>query len=238
MRLSSDRNTGNFSIHRRGGPSWPPFFNVSSTYNHHREIVVDSLSQKLFGQLFLHSISGLSWPVNPNLHCRSSFSDLKSLDLHCRSGFPDLKNADLHCRSDFSDLKSPDLHCQSGFPDLKSPDLHCQSGFPDLKSPDLHCRSGFSNLKNPDLHCRSGFSDLKSPDLHCRSGIPDLKSPDLHCRWGGDSEFISSPKGRPYVCSSSSRRSSQSCPSRLGIYEKKPRLGRDVWRGSFISFCC
>ena len=196
MRLSSDRNTGNFSIHHRGGPSWLPFFNVSSTYNHHREIVVDSLSQKLFGQLFLHSISGLSWPVNPDLHCRSSFSDLKSADLHCRFGF--------------SDLKSPDLHCRSGFSDLKSPDLHCQSGFPDLKSLDLHCQSGF----------------------------PDLKSLDLHCRWGGDSEFISSPKGRPYVCSSSSRRSSQSCPSRLGIYEKKPRLGRDVWRGSFISFCC
>ena len=171
-------------------------FNVSSTYNHHREIVVDSLSQKLFGQLFLHSISGLSWPVN--------------LDLHCQSGFSDLKSLDLHCRSDISDLKSLDLHCQSGFSDLKNADLHCQSGFPDLKSPDLHCQSGF----------------------------PDLKSPDLHCRWGGNSEFISSPKGRPYVCSSSSRRSSQSCPSRLGIYEKKPRLGRDVWRGFFISFCC
>ena len=224
MRLSSDRNTGNFSIHHRGGPSWLPFFNVSSTYNHHREIVVDSLSQKLFGQLFLHSISGLSWPVNPDLHCRSSFSDLKSADLHCRFGF--------------SDLKSPDLHCRSGFSDLKSPDLHCQSGISDLKSPDLHCRSGFSDLKSSDLHCQSGFPDLKSLDLHCQSGFPDLKSLDLHCRWGGDSEFISSPKGRPYVCSSSSRRSSQSCPSRLGIYEKKPRLGRDVWRGSFISFCC
>jgi len=224
MRSSSDRNTGNFSIHHRGGPSWLPFFNVSSTYNHHREIVVDSLSQKLFGQLFLHSISGLSGPVNPDLHCRFGFSDLKSPDLHCRSGFSDLKNAD--------------LHCQSGFPDLKSPDLHCRSGFPDLKSPDLHCRFGFPDLKSPDLHCRSGFSDLKSPDLHCRSGIPDLKSPDLHCRWGGDSEFISSPKGRPYVCSSSSRRSSQSTPTRLGIYEKKPRLGRDVRRGFFISFCC
>ena len=164
MRLSSDRNTGNFSIHHRGGPSWLPFFNVSSTYNHHREIVVDSLSQKLFGQLFLHSISGLSWPVNPDLHCRFGFSDLKSADLHCRSGFSDLKNAD--------------LHCQSGFPDLKSPDLHCRSGFPDLKSPDLHCRFGFPDLKNADLHCRSGFSDLKSPDLHCQ--------------WGGDSEFIES----------------------------------------------
>ena len=182
MRLSSDRHTGNFSIHHRGGPSWLPFFNVSSTYNHHRETVVGSLSQKLFGQLFLHSVSGLSWPVN--------------LDLHCRFGF--------------SDLKSPDLHCQSGFPDLKS----------------------------LDLHCRSGFSDLKSPDLHCQSGFPDLKNLDLHCRWGGDSEFISGPKGRPYVCSSSSRRSSQSTPTRLGIYEKKPRLGRDVRRGSFISFCC
>ena len=196
MRLSSDRHTGNFSIHHKGGPSWLPFFNVSSTYNHHRETVVGSLSQKLFGQLFLHSVSGLSWPVN--------------LDLHCRFGFSD----------------------------LKSPDLHCQSGFPDLKNADLHCRSSFSTLKNLDLHCQSGFSDLKSPDLHCQSGFSDLKSPDLHCRWSGDSEFISSPKGRPYVCSSSSRRSSQSCPSRLGIYEKKPRLGRDVWRGSFISFCC
>ena len=164
MRLSSNRNTGNFSIHHRGGPSWLPFFNVSSTYNHHRETVVDSLSQKLFGQLFLHSISGLSWPVNPDLHCRSSFSDLKSADLHCQSGFPDLKSLDLHCRSGFSDLKSLDLHCRSGFPDLKSPDLHCQSGFPDLKNADLHCRSGF----------------------------PDLKSLDLHCQWGGDSEFIGS----------------------------------------------
>ena len=154
MRLSSDRHTGNFSIHHRGGPSWLPFFNVSSTYNHHRETVVGSLSQKLFGQLFLHSVSGLSWPVNL------------------------------------------------------------------------------------DLHCRFGFSDLKSPDLHCQSGFPDLKNLDLHCRWGGDSEFISGPKGRPYVCSSSSRRSSQSTPTRLGIYEKKPRLGRDVRRGSFISFCC
>ena len=77
MRLSSNRHTGNFSIHHRGGPSWLPFFNVSSTYNHHREIVVDSLSQKLFGQLFLHSISGLSWPVNPDLHCRSSFFRLE-----------------------------------------------------------------------------------------------------------------------------------------------------------------
>ena len=224
MRLSSNRNTGNFSIHHRGGPSWLPFFNVSSTYNHHRETVVGSLSQKLFGQLFLHSVSGLSWPVN--------------LDLHCRSGFPDLKSPDLHCRSGFSDLKSPDLHCRSGFPDLKNADLHCQSGFSNLKSLDLHCQSGFPDLKSPDLHCRSDFSDLKSPDLHCRSGFPDLKSPDRHCRWGGDSEFISGPKGRPYVCSSSSRRSSQSCPSRLGIYEKKPRLGRDVRRGSFISFCC
>ena len=46
------------------------------------------------------------------------------------------------------------------------------------------------------------------------------------------------PIRRPCVCNSSSRRSSQSCPSRLGIYEKKPRLGRDVWRGFFISFCC
>ena len=164
MRLSSDRNTGNFSIHHRGGPSWLPFFNVSSTYNHHLEIVVDSLSQKLFGQLFLHSISGLSWPVNP----------------------------DLHCQSGISDLKNPDLHCRSGFPDLKSPDLHCQSGFSDLKSPDLHCRSGISDLKSPDLHCQSGFSDLKSLDLHCQSGFPDLKSPDLHCQWGGDSEFIGS----------------------------------------------
>ena len=154
MRLSSDRHIGNFSIHHRGGPSWLPFFNVSSTYNHHRETVVGSLSQKPFGQLFLHSVSGLSWPVNL------------------------------------------------------------------------------------DLHCQSGFSDLKSPDLHCRSGFPDLKSPDLHCQWGGDSEFISGLKGRPYVCSSSSRRSSQSSPARLGIYEKKPRLGRDVWRGSSISFCC
>ena len=196
MRLSSNRHTGNFSIHHRGGPSWLPFFNVSSTYNHHRETVVDSLSQKLFGQLFLHSISGLSWPVN--------------LDLHCQSGFSDLKSADLHCRSGISDLKNPDLHCRSGFSDLKNADLHCQSSFPDLKSPDLHCRSGFSDLKNADLHCQ----------------------------WGGDSEFISGPKGRPYVCGSSSRRSSQSCPSRLGIYEKKPRLGRDVRRGSFISFCC
>ena len=114
MRLSSNRHTGNFSIHHRGGPSWLPFFNVSSTYNHHREIVVDSLSQKLFGQLLLHSISGLSWPVNPDLHCQSDISDLKSPDLHCQSGF--------------SDLKSPDLHCRSGFPDLKSPDLHCQWG--------------------------------------------------------------------------------------------------------------
>ena len=164
MRLSSNRHTGNFSIHHRGGPSWLPFFNVSSTYNHHREIVVDSLSQKLFGQLFLHSISGLSWPVNPDLHCRSSFPD----------------------------LKSPDLHCQSGFPDLKSPDLHCRSGFPDLKSLDLHCRSDFSDLKSPDLHCQSGFSDLKNADLHCRFGFPDLKSVDLHCQWGGDSEFIGS----------------------------------------------
>ena len=147
MRLSSDRNTGNFSIHRRGGPSWLPFFNVSSTYNHHREIVVDSLSQKLFGQLFLHSISGLSWPVNPNLHCRFGISGLKNADLHCQSGFPDLKNAD--------------LHCQSGFPDLKSADLHCQSGFPDLKNADLHCRSDFSDLKSPDLHCRwSGDSEF------------------------------------------------------------------------------
>ena len=224
MRLSSDRNTDNFSIHHRGSPSWLPFFNVSSTYNHHRETVVGSLSQKPFGQLFLHSVSGLSWPVNLDLHCQSGFSDLKSADLHCRSGFPELKSLDLHCQSGFSDLKSPDLHCQSGFPDLKSLDLHCQSDFPDLK--------------NPDLHCQSGFPELKSLDLHCRSGIPDLKSPDLHCRWGGDSEFISSPKGRPYVCSSSSRRSSQSTPTRLGIYEKKPRLGRDVRRGFFISFCC
>ena len=151
MRLSSDRNTDNFSIHHRGSPSWLPFFNVSSTYNHHRETVVGSLSQKPFGQLFLHSVSGLSWPVNL------------------------------------------DLHCQSGFSDLKSADLHCQSGFPDLKSPDLHCRSDFS----------------------------DLKSLDLHCRWGGNSEFISGPKGRPYVCSSSSRRSSQSCLARQGFYEKK-----------------
>ena len=164
MRLSSDRSTGNFSIHHRGGPSWLPFFNVSSTYNHHRETVVGSLSQKLFGQLFLHSVSGLSWPVN--------------LDLHGQSGFSDLKNADLHCRSGFSDLKSADLHCRFGFPDLKSLDLHCRSGFPDLKS--------------PDLHCQSGFPDLKSPDLHCRFGFPDLKSPDLHCQWGGDSEFIGS----------------------------------------------
>ena len=142
MRLSSNRHTGKFSIHHRGSPSWLPFFNVSSTYNHHRETVVDSLSQKLFGQLFLHSISGLPWPVNP--------------DLHCRFGFSDLKNADLHCRSDFSDLKSLDLHCQSGFSDLKSPDLHCQSGFSDLKSPDLHCRSGIPDLKSPDLHCQWG----------------------------------------------------------------------------------
>ena len=123
MRLSSDRNTDNFSIHHRGSPSWLPFFNVSSTYNHHRETVVGSLSQKPFGQLFLHSVSGLSWPVNL------------------------------------------------------------------------------------DLHCQSGFSDLKSADLHCQ--------------WGGDSEFISGPKGRPYVCSSSSRRSSQSCPARQGFYEKR-----------------
>ena len=224
MRLSSNRNTGNFSIHHRGGPSWLPFFNVSSTYNHHRETVVDSLSQKLFGQLLLHSVSGLSWPVNLDLHCLFGFSDLKNPDLHCQSGFPDLKNADLHCRSGISDLKNADLHCRSDFSDLKSADLHCRSGFPDLK--------------NADLHCRSGFPDLKSPDLHCQSGFSDLKSPDLHCQWGGDSEFISGPKGRPYVCSSSSRRSSQSCPARQGIYEKKPRLGRDVWRGSFISFCC
>ena len=142
MRLSSDRHTGNFSIHHRGGPSWLPFFNVSSTYNHHRETVVDSLSQKLFGQLFLHSISGLPWPVNPDLHCRSDISDLKSLDLHCQSGFPDLKNADLHCQSGFPDLKSLDLHCRSDFSDLKSPDLHCRSGISDLKSPDLHCQWG------------------------------------------------------------------------------------------------
>ncbi len=106
------------------------------------------------------------------------------------------------------------------------------------KNADLHCRSGFPDLKSLDLHCQSSFSDLKSPDLHCRSGFSDLKNLDLHCRWGGDSEFISGPKGRPYVCSSSSRGSSQSCPARLGIYEKKPRLGRDVRRGSFISFCC
>ena len=179
MRLSSDRNTDNFSIHHRGSPSWLPFFNVSSTYNHHRETVVGSLSQKPFGQLFLHSVSGLSWPVNL------------------------------------------DLHCQSGFSDLKSADLHCRSGFPELKSLDLHCQSGFSDLKSPDLHCRSGFPDLKSPDLHCRSDFSDLKSLDLHCRWGGNSEFISGPKGRPYVCSSSSRRSSQSCLARQGFYEKK-----------------
>ena len=77
MRLNSNRHTGNFSIHHRGGPSWLPFFNVSSTYNHHRETVVGSLSQKLFGQLFLHSISGLPWPVNPDLHCRFGFFRLE-----------------------------------------------------------------------------------------------------------------------------------------------------------------
>ena len=116
MRLSSDRHTGNFSIHHRGGPSWLPFFNVSSTYNHHRETVVGSLSQKLFGQLFLHSISGLPWPVNPDLHCRFGFSDLKSPDLHCQSGFPDLKSPDLHCQwggdSEFIGSKGQALRVQ------------------------------------------------------------------------------------------------------------------------------
>ena len=234
MRLSSDRNTDNFSIHHRGSPSWLPFFNVSSTYNHHRETVVGSLSQKPFGQLFLHSVSGLSWPVNLDLHCQSGFSDLKSADLHCRSGFPELKSLDLHCQSGFSDLKSPDLHCRSGFPDLKSPDLHCRSDFSDLKNADLHCRSGISDLKSADLHCRSGFPDLKSADLHCRSDFPDLKSPDLHCQWDGDSEFISAPKDRPYVCSSSSRRSSQSSPARQGIYEKS--LALDGMSGEALLF--
>ena len=150
------------------------------------------------------------------------------------SAFSDLKSADLHCQSGFSDLKSPDLHCRSGISDLKSLDLHCRSGFSDLKSPDLHCQSGFPDLKSPDLHCRFGFPDLKNADLHCQSGFPDLKSPDLHCRWGGDSEFISGPKGRPYVCSSSSRRSSQSCPSRQGIYEKS--LALDEMSGEALLF--